>query len=284
MNNIANKICAGIVLYNPSPLKIKSNIESIYNDVEEIILVDNGSCNRKEIVEVVSKMHNIYLISNDDNLGIAKALNQMCLYAYERGYEWILTLDHDTNCSEGFLAGLVKYRNLDNIGIICPAVNYLGTNKKLISDNEIDEVNACMTSGSLTNLLAWKNVGGFNEDYFIDFVDNDFCMKLRINNYRIIRANDSLMNHELGELALVRLLGLFPRRVLRHGPLRLYYMTRNNLYFISTYKNQLNVPKEILKFFYVIGKELIFSDKKKESLKYVKRGYTDARNGKKGKY
>ena len=43
------KYIAGIVLYNPDLGRLKENIESICKQVDKVILIDNGSDNRREI-------------------------------------------------------------------------------------------------------------------------------------------------------------------------------------------------------------------------------------------
>ena len=43
--------CAGIVLYNPEPDRLKENIAAIDKQVETIILIDNNSLNGGLIVK-----------------------------------------------------------------------------------------------------------------------------------------------------------------------------------------------------------------------------------------
>ena len=44
-----SKICAGIVLFNPSISRLKSNISAISCQVEKVFLQDNGSANVDEV-------------------------------------------------------------------------------------------------------------------------------------------------------------------------------------------------------------------------------------------
>ena len=89
---------AGIVLYNPDTERLKENIEAILPQVDQIIVVDNGSSNVDEICELLNKYEQIKFIWNEENYGIAKALNQLLYFAYKNDVEWILTIDQDSVC------------------------------------------------------------------------------------------------------------------------------------------------------------------------------------------
>lgn len=279
-----NTVCAGIVLYNPAIERLIENVRSIVPQVEMVYLVDNGSINSVEIDSLFKKESKVLLLKNQNNLGIAKALNQMCVKANEDGFEWILTLDQDTISPNNLIYELFPFTNDDAIGIVCPAVFFEGWGKQLQSAERITFVNACMTSASLTSLKKWSSVGGFRDDYFIDFVDNEFCIKLRINGYKIIRVNTCKISHQLGDTKTKKILGVFKIKYITHSPLRYYYMTRNNRRFIREYHKFLNVPKEFCKLFYIILKGIIFSENKKDTLHYVLLGYKHALMGKYGSY
>lgn len=270
MNNTF--IGAIIITFNPNIERLGSSIKAIAKQVDLVLLVDNGSKNIKSIEECCGR-EIVLLKENHENFGIAKALNQGFRELIDKNCDWILTLDQDTICSEGMIDSFKKHIS-DGVGIICPAVYYKGKNILISSDKEVEEIEACMTSANLVNVQAWKAINGFNEDYFIDFVDNDFCMRLRIAGYRILRDWTKYIEHELGSIKEYHIgKKKFQRTI--HSPLRYYYMTRNNLYFIRNYKKYLNPLKEYCRLMYVIGRELPFSDQKNMSMKYVIRGIRD---------
>ena len=276
-------VCAGIVLYNPDMDRIVAVINSIKDQVKELYLVDNGSECVSQIRELVDSIVGVYLIENSENEGIAKALNQICQKGIEQGFHWAITLDQDTICPANLVERLTQFVNKENVGIICPAVDYEGIELKTPEDGRVfEEVYACMTSSSLTNLEAWKFVGGFDESYFIDFVDNEFCMKLRLKSYRILRVNTCAISHQLGNSVEKRFLGKTWKGT-SHKPWRLYYMMRNNVRFIKDYKANLNVPKEYVKIMYILYGELFFSGDRKQTLHYALNGLRDGLTNKKGK-
>ena len=277
-------MCAGIVTYNPDLKRLTNNIEAVAKQVKTVFIVDNYSNNITEIKKLQIRYVNVVLIENKKNYGIAKALNQMSLQALDNGYDWILTLDQDTVIPYDLIEKFSLHINNQEVGIICPAVEYSGSDKITKGKNETEYISACMTSASLTKLSVWKELGGFREDYFIDFVDNEYCMRLRIHNYKILRLNTSVMNHQLGEMVHKKLLGIISINSSKHSPLRLYYMTRNNYVFIKEYKRYLPVVKEMIKLIYIIISNLIVTDEKNKTLHFIQKGFRDAKNGILGEY
>ncbi len=269
------KICAGIVLFNPDPERLAKSIQSLRTQAEEIFLCDNGSGNIEEIRGLAAD--GVTLLENGENLGIAAALNRLCEAARDKGFEWIMTLDHDTVLPEDTIPKMAPYLAYETTGILCPAVWYEGWKEKPEEREGTEQVTACMTSGSLTRLDAWEKVGGFRNGFFIDFVDNDFCMKLRLNGYTVTRVNHTVMRHSLGEVRTVRLPLLGERKWVTHKPWRVYYMIRNNLVFIRDYKAHLNVPKEYAKVAYIAWTNWLHSKEKRETWKNICKGFKDAR-------
>lgn len=283
-----DNICAGIVSYNPDIERLKLNVEAICGQVSKVYIVDNGSENLFAINNLIVTVSKVVLIPNTENVGIAKALNQLCEIADNDHYQWMLTLDQDTICPKNLIELLSKYINRDDVGLICPAIHYEGWCSTEIQSlapycEESEEIKACMTSGSLTRIKAWKKVKGFREEYFIDFVDNEFCMKLLLAHYKIIRVNTCAINHQLGESGTFNLLGIKKVKYTRHTPWRFYYMIRNNRVFIEEYKNQLSVFKEYLKLWYIIIKGIAFAKDRKSTIRSIYLGYKHAKQKKLGK-
>ena len=277
-------VCAGVVLFNPDIERTTKVIHSILHQVKELFLVDNGSANIEQIRVLSSSLSNVSLFENSENKGIAKALNQICQKGYDSGFQWVITLDQDTICPENLVEQLYSYANKDEIGIVCPAVDYEGLDKQKTKEGaETEYTYACMTSSSLTNINAWRKVGGFKEPYFIDFVDNEFCMKLGIHGYKILRVFSCTIKHQLGNSREIRVLGEKLRGTC-HNKIRCYYMMRNNVLFIKEYSRHLNTMKEYIKLLYVAWGEILFSQHKTETIKFLIMGINDGFKGVTGKY
>lgn len=282
MRKKSDKVIAGIVLFNPNPERLMHVIRSICCQVSELVLVDNGSKDFDGICSAIKDFRSIRIIRNKENWGIAKALNQISEYGHANGYEWCLTLDQDTVCCNDMVKQLLCYSKEERIGILCPRVDYEGSALKQEGAETVD-VYACMTSGSLMRLDAWSKVGGFRESYFIDFVDNEFCMRLGLSGYRIVRVNSCIMYHQLGERTRVKVLGLFSKDAIVHSPWRYYYMTRNNLLFIKQYKKNLNIFREYGKLASILYSAVLYTNTSKENLSYIIRGFRDACHNKEGR-
>ena len=275
------RICAGIVLYNPDPERLKRNVAAARSQAEEVFLCDNGSGNIGELRALAAP--GVTLLENGENLGIAAALNRLCREALAKGYDWILTLDHDTVVPEDMIRKMAPYLDAEDTAILCPGVWYEGWRERPAEKDTAEEVTACMTSGSLTRLSAWEKAGGFREEFFIDFVDNEFCKKLRDRGYKVIRVNGCVMAHSLGEVRTVKLPLLGERKWSVHAPWRFYYMVRNNIVFIRENRKDLNMPKEWAKVMYIACTGWLHTKQKRETLKYIRRGRRDAKKGVLGK-
>ena len=237
-----NKVAAGIVLYNPNIERLIKNIESVCVQVDKIIIFDNGSNNRKKIIEVLKKYPNIVEIYSASNKGIAHALNQIASKALEMDYQWLLTLDQDTVVSKNLVSTYIQHINLPQLGQLCCGYEdaNLPGSKMGINTNvpkyKIHKVKECITSGTLINLKALRNVGGFDEDLFIDGVDDEISYLLRNKKYYTYKVNFIGMSHELGKIDK----GKIFNKEIKHsnyGPMRRYYIARNRIILSKRYKN-----------------------------------------------
>lgn len=271
------EILAGITLYNPDEHRLIENIEAILPQVDKLICVDNGSKNIEDIKNKVrNKFSGVEIIENNENLGIARALNQMFEYAEEYAYDWVLTLDQDSVCPSKLIEEYKKYIDLRDVGVISPKMVDRNFEKSIETENSYDYVDKCITSASLTSVESWKKVNGFWEYLFIDFVDHDFCAKCMKNNTRIIRVNSVELLHELGNGEHHTFLG---RRVtaLNHSPFRKYYMVRNWLIYMHEHRDVINYKKERNSYLFFYLKTLLFEDRKMEKLAQMLKGRRDGK-------
>ena len=264
------QICAGIITYNPDIELLRKNLNSIYNQVENVVVFDNGSSNQHQIVDLLLDFDNCDLITESQNKGIAYALNRVCDWSVNKGYNWILTLDQDSLSPHNLINVLSKYTGKD-IAIVSPNINYKNNEAFCIkSDKESEEVNWVITSASLTNLSVWKEIHGFDEWLFIDGVDFDYCLRANKMGYKVIRSYETELFHELGNLRCIKLFGKVIY-VTNHSAIRKYYMSRNAVYL--RYKlNEGNPFRTITKY---IIKILFFEKNKISKFSSVIRGVSD---------
>lgn len=274
MDNIA----AGIVSYNPDICRLKENINSIKRQIDCLLIVDNGSHNIDEI-DKISVQENIVLIKIGENKGIAYALNKICEYFYKKNYNWVITLDQDSVSPQNLVLELSKYISY-NIGIIGPQIIYRNNedDSELQGMGKVESVQWIITSASLTNIRAWYSIGGFDEKLFIDSVDKDFCLRLKMKDFKVLRVNNIGLIHELGNLKCQRILGKNVY-VTHHSPQRKRYMTRNCIYL----KHKLGYGKPIIYITKLILKVLFFEKKKYINIKSIFKGVYDGIRGNTGK-
>jgi rhamnosyltransferase len=85
-----------------------------------------------------------------------------------------------------------------------------------------------MTSGNLVNVEIATAVGGFDDSLFIDYVDHEFCLRLRRHGYQVVESTRAKLRHSLGRME--RRTFVFRHvHVTNHSVVRRYYMTRNRL-------------------------------------------------------
>lgn len=92
------KLAACVVLYNPDDT-IFENILTYGNYVDKLIVIDNSLKKNNLLIDKLNEIFESKLIyiNNNDNLGIATALNQACDKAIELKFKWILTMDQDSS-------------------------------------------------------------------------------------------------------------------------------------------------------------------------------------------
>ncbi len=289
-----SKVAAIIVSYNPDK-NLLDSVNLLISQVEKIIIVDNGSIEEKrKDISSIKDIDNerIEIIFNEENLGIATALNIGVREALKQGFNWILTMDQDSKASKDMVEKMFEvYNNIDEKerkSILSIFPNFVDERIQSIEENSVmntyEYVDADITSGNLVNVEVFDKVGFFDDSLFIDLVDTDFCMRLNEKNIKMIKVRDAILYHSLGESQSVKsILGKF--NTSNHSALRRYYMTRNRFYIWERYKDlnsfTLNRDKKLFKKEFI---KIILGEKDKvNKIKMVFKGYKDYKKGIRGK-
>ena len=275
------KIAAVVVFYHPSEENME-NISHYLKSVDKLYIVDNS----EDEVKRYRNTKKVHYYPLHENKGIAYALNFGAKKAIEDGYKWLLTLDQDSQITSDIVDRLKAYlvsHDTTKIGLVSPYQDIDGDEE--VSDTEAEEMIEVMTSGNIINLDAYQEVGGFKDWLFIDCVDTDYCMNLHVHGYSVLRLNQIIMKHHLGDLKVHTLFGKkYP--CYNHGPLRRYYIVRNTLYidqmYHSVYPDYCDHLKRIQKG--QVKRIIAFEKNKRKKLKMMYKGYRDFKNNKKGKF
>ena len=270
MRNQDLRICAGIVTYNPDITRLKENYSKIKKQVDLVIICDNGSKNHDEIMDLVDE--DDIVISLQENKGIATALNRLCGYAFESGYSWIVTLDQDSVCPDEFVKRLSEHCN-EGVAIVGPRIIYEGNEQYSAEyEKDVEDIEWVITSGSLTNTKVWKSIGGFDDVLFIDKVDTDYGARANNAGYKVRRDNTVLLNHELGNMRCVVVLGRTVY-VTNHNPMRIYYQCRNTIYL----GKKIGLKRPVIETGKIITKIILYENGKLKKLKNAFKGIYDGR-------
>jgi rhamnosyltransferase len=231
-------VCAVVVTFHPDEMFIE-RIKILSPQVERLLVIDNTpashGCSLQEATVWDSHIH---LIENHKNMGVASALNQGIAYATRFDFKWILAMDQDTICDSDIVDKLIEvYEHCD------PKPAVVGSN---YHDAQKGRLEVCpdpkqlyydrrtvITSGSLIDARLASELGGFREDYFIDQVDHEFCLRARSRGFTVVISSKPTMKHSVGTTggAWLPCLGIMPN----HPPLRKYYIARNTLVTLSEY-------------------------------------------------
>lgn len=271
-----------VILYNPE-MDIINNIQTYINDIDILYAVDNSDYINEAVVKKLKCIKKVEYINNNGNQGIAHAMNVAIKKAMKMGYDWILTMDQDSQASEGMVSILKNYIeeiNTDDVGILS-AYQKLEENNNSYFLRTIEQVLVAMTSGNLLNINAYRKVGKFREKLFIDFVDYEYCLRLSANGYRVLMNYNAILNHKFGNVKIID--GVV---INSHNSERLYYYVRNWGYISSIYRSKFPSffanRDEYIKKKYI---ETIFYDKHKvKNLLYMFKGFIDYRCGIFGKF
>lgn len=266
-------VFAVIITFNPKIETLRQNIVSVANQVDKLIIVDNGSDNLEEITQQVLSFKNATVSALGYNYGIATATNFGIKKLGTMG-SWGLILDQDSFFPENGVATYKKYLELlkdYNIGMLVPAYierndqSNLSTNKYL---SEWEFVDYPIASGSLVNYSAWKEISGYDENLFIDRVDDDFDLRMRLHSYPLIQVNSVRLDHAIGSIEVKKLFGK-NIVVYNHNTFRKYYQARNNIIFA---KKHGKIKDAFFREFMLIIKTVFFENNKSSKLVSIFKG------------
>jgi rhamnosyltransferase len=241
----AETICAIVVTYFPDAQFVE-RLNRIRGQVGLTVVVDNtGDTNVENLLGHLDGPRP-EVIRNGENLGIGAALNQGLTRAKELGFKWAITFDQDSWVYPDLVAKLIaiyeKQPAPERVGMMGCNFEDVNTHETALGKREPEtdfrETETVITSGCLISTAIFSLAGPFRSDFFIDYVDYEYCLRLRQLGYRIIISTEPLMLHALGAASPLSLDTGYRRVAMvltDRSPLRRYYMTRNATYVVKRY-------------------------------------------------
>jgi rhamnosyltransferase len=284
-------VCGILVTYNPNIDELKENIESVIHQVGMICIVDNSTddtLQQKVLALQLDKA--LHVISNKGNFGIAAAQNIGMKWALQKGFDAFFLLDQDSKLMEETVSKLVGEYNYivsqnQNIACIGPlAFDRDKTEEDVYhsygsGDESIIKVQQTLSSGSLIPKHAFIQIGGMEEDLFIDLVDYEWCWRAEQMGFTTYVTKEVKMAHRLGE-DRYHFLG---KSIGVPSPIRHYYQFRNTLimftrsYVPFSFKLKY-IPILLFKFFFFT----LFVKPRSVRFRMISKGIIDALKGVKG--
>lgn len=280
-------IIAGIVTYNPEIGRLKENIQALFEQVDALVIVDNGSKNIREVELICEQIENkkTSIIKNDANEGIATALAQIMEFASNNSYLWVLTLDQDSIIQTGLVSEYISVANVEQNGNVAMLTCLIRDRNFADKKNEnqksyLMDVEFCITSAAFTNVAKYNTTNGYDKQFFIDCVDFDICYTLREEGYRIVKVNFNGLLHEVGRGENRRF--LWKKIVVYHqSPMRIYYFARNIIWMHKKHRHNFGFLKMIKKLLALHTRILFYEDDKMKKMKSFFKGLADAKKYKK---
>jgi rhamnosyltransferase len=173
----------------------------------------------------------VEIIQDGENKGLGRALNIGIDAARRAGARTVILFDQDSSPDAAFvqrmLAALESAIRLhgERVGVGPRLHDDAAELPPTLADAALKPVTCLPTSGLLFRLDPLAADQRFSEDFFLDFVDFDWCWRLGAQGWRFWRATDIVMPHRLG-LAQRRLLGLTYHVP---APYRHYFQFRDTL-------------------------------------------------------
>lgn len=236
------EIAAIIVTYNPEINVLNDLVSMLTRQVSEIVIVDNNSKNKGDINYFDD---NIIVIKEDTNIGLAKAQN-IGISTVINSCTHVLIFDQDSSISENFVekqleceAELLKQNvKLSAVGPAFvdedtkyeyPVTVYKGPFIKHvdIGDKPV-KATFIIASGSLIRTIVLKDVGLMLNDFFIDFVDVEWCLRANSKGYSCFINPYVKMSHRIGELRIK----IGGRMISMHSDFRKFYIYRNGMFML----------------------------------------------------
>ena len=173
--------------------KIYNCLESIDKKIKVIIVENTNDYSLKENLR--KKYNNVEIILSSENLGYAKG-NNLGLTKVKSKYALIINPDVviDNNTIKNFF---ILSEKIHNFAIIGPEIqdekNYL--KKNIDKNSRFYEVNNVKGFAMFLKLSEFREVGFFDENFFIYLEETDLCLRLKKNGKKIFVSSDIRFLH-----------------------------------------------------------------------------------------
>lgn len=301
---IRSQVVAIVVTYYPKVKDFSELLSVLAPQVERLVVVDNTPAIDSIVLSLIQKFpsFSIEVVRLGENFGVAKALNVGISRAIEFGATHVLLSDQDSLPAPDMIEKLLDIAQRlrmqgVKLGCVGPAFRNLSTS--LMHKFHVPgrffytscagedaspfiEVISNITSGSLIPVGLFADVGLMREDYFIDFVDTEWCFRARHQGYKFYGTALALMEHRVGEETFRAWWGKW-KEFSGYSYDRLYYQYRNGIFLLRETCVPLGWKLQLaLTWSSNICVYIFFSSRRLGNIKAIGRGIWDGLHGSDG--
>lgn len=206
--------CCGILVTHQPDDAVLTRITAHMGQLSSLVVVQTDvDTPDSALAKHCKKLDSVTCLTlSENNLG--KAQNIGIRRAKAEGAQAVLLLDDDSEMGEGMLQSLCQGME-EGVGLIAPQVIERDTDKAaravipfawcLFRLERVDRNQAVydafnvIASGSLIPLSVIEQVGLLEEDFGIDYLDREYCLRLLTRGYRIKQLRDARLTHAIGQ-------------------------------------------------------------------------------------
>ncbi|HWG25434.1 glycosyltransferase [Actinospica sp.] len=226
---MTRRIAAVVTAYHPDE-RLAAVVESALLSCDSVVIADNTPGDAETLAGKLQGPK-VTVLRTGRNRGLAGALN-LGLAQVPADAEAVLFLDQDSVLPPELVAGLSAHLADEKIAVVGPTPVDAATGGRYerTADRHaaVDDRPSIITSGMLVRRSAFEDVPGFREDFFVDCVDSDFCLRVRRSGRRVVRDAALVLPHSIGSGRDHRL-GPLNVRVLHYPAWRHYWIARNGV-------------------------------------------------------
>lgn len=187
-----------------------ASLERLRYSHHEILVVDNGSTD--ESVERINRAHpDVRILEAGTNLGFSGGCNVGIRYALQQDFEYVWLINNDATADPGALSALVHAAESDSgIGAVGSVIYSMdrpetvqewggglvdalsGRMRIMTGPSNLNFISGCSL---LIGTKALREIGLFNERFFLYWEDIDLCWRLLKLGYRLVVAPESRIHH-----------------------------------------------------------------------------------------
>jgi rhamnosyltransferase len=286
----ASEVCAIVVTFHPDA-QFPERLLRISRQVAAVIIVDNGSTHAElAMLRGAAARASVTLVPNGANLGVAAALNIGIRSALEFKFRFAMLFDQDSVVDRDMVETLLAIHNsfpaAESLGLVGSAFRTTGGAPLDSPAHESAapqwaDIECLITSGTLLSLAAYQKIGPFRAEFFIDYVDLDYCKRAVGAGFRVIQSRRALMTHSIGAPTQHRWLWM-TKSTTNHSADRRYYAARNRTVMLREYGHYRMggwALKGLFSCLKICKRVLLYEDSKLPKLRALLSGWWDGVRG-----